>query len=63
MMPRSLFWAREQSVSSRVFVVRVSCVRMVLLISGVLLSFHFLVAAMDGRKKERKKDIPYKEGN
>ena len=49
MMPRSLVWAREQSLSSRVFAVRVSCRRAVLLISDVLWPFRFLVAAMEGR--------------
>ncbi len=49
MIPRSLVWAREHSLSSRVFAVRVSCRRAVLLISGVLWSFRFLVAAMEGR--------------
>jgi hypothetical protein len=48
-MPRSLVWAREQSSSSRVFAVRVSCRRAVLLISSVLWNFRFLVAAMEGR--------------
>ena len=47
-MPRSLVWAIEQSLSNRVFAVRVSCMRAVLLISGVLWSFRFLVAAMEG---------------
>jgi hypothetical protein len=49
MMPRSLVWAREQNLSSRAFAVRVSCRRAVLLISGVLCPFCFLVAAMEGR--------------
>ena len=48
MMPRSHVWAREQSLSSRVFAVRVSCRRVVLLVSGVLWLFHFLVAAVEG---------------
>ena len=49
MMPRNLVWAREQSLSSRVFAVYVSCKMAVLLISAVLWSFRFLVAAMEGR--------------
>jgi len=49
MMPRSLVWAKEQSLSSRASAVRVSCRRAVLLISGVVWPFCFLVAAMEGR--------------
>jgi len=40
-MPKSLVLAREQSLSSRVFAVRVSCGRTVLRISGVLWPFVF----------------------
>jgi hypothetical protein len=49
MIPMSLVWAREQSLSSRVYAVRVWCRRTVLLISGVLWPFRFLVVAMEGR--------------
>ncbi len=49
MMPKSLVWARVQSLSRRVFAVRVSSRRAVLLISGVLWLFRFLLAAIDGR--------------
>ena len=48
-MPRSLVWAREQSLPNMVFTVRVSCRRSVLLISGVLWPFSFLVAVMEER--------------
>ena len=49
MMPRSLVWARVQNLSSSAFAVRVSCRRAVLLISGVLCPFCFLMAAIEGR--------------
>ena len=49
MMSRSLVWARAQNLSSSAFAVRVSCRRAVLLISGVLCPFCFLMAAMEGR--------------
>jgi hypothetical protein len=49
MMPRSLVWAREQSLLSRVIAVRVSCRRVVLIISGILWPLRFIVAAMEGR--------------
>ena len=48
-MPKSLVWAREQSFFSRVFAVRVPYRIAVLLISGVLWSFRFLMVAMEGR--------------
>jgi len=48
-MPRSLVWAREQNLSSRDFAVRVSCRRAVLLLSGILCPFCFLVAATEGQ--------------
>ena len=48
-MPMSLFWAREQSLWSRVFAVRVSGSRAILLISAVLWPFCFLVVVMEGR--------------
>jgi len=48
-MPKSLVWAREHSLSSRIFTVRVSCRRAVLLISGVLMPFRFLLAAIEER--------------
>ncbi len=47
MMPRSHKWAREQNLSSRAFAVRMPCKRAVLLISGVMCPFYFLVAAME----------------
>ena len=49
MMPRSLVWARVHNLSSSAFAVRVSCRRAVLLISGALCPFCFLMAAMEGR--------------
>ncbi len=49
MMPRSFVWAREQSLSSRVFALHVSYRRAVLLFSGVLWPFCFLVAVIEGR--------------
>ena len=49
MIPRSLDWAREQNLLSKAFAVRVPCRRAVLLISGVLCPFCFLMAAMEGR--------------
>jgi hypothetical protein len=48
-MSMSLDWARQQSLMSKVCAVRVSCRRAVLLISGLLWPFLFLVAAMEGR--------------
>ena len=49
MIPRSLDWVREQNLSSKAFAVRVSCRRVVLLISGVLCPSSFLMVAMEGR--------------
>ncbi len=46
MMPRSLVWVRVHNLSRSAFAVRVSWRRAVLLISGVLCPFCFLVAAM-----------------
>jgi hypothetical protein len=48
MIPRSLVWAREQSLPGRVFAMCVSCRRMILLISNVLRPSRFLVAAVEG---------------
>ena len=49
MMPRRRVWARNKSLSRKVFDMRMSWRRAVLLVSSVLRSFCFRMAAMEGR--------------